>query len=50
MPFAVTLNTSSITAGEHTLQAVFKASNGYSVTKTYTLTKAADGTVSFAQK
>ncbi len=50
MPFGVNIDTASLSAGEHTLQVIFKASNGYSVTKTYSMVKDASGAVSFTQK
>ena len=50
MPFSYTLNVASLTTGNHTLQVKFAATNGYSTTKTYTVTKDASGLISFAQQ
>ena len=49
-PFAWNLDSTALSAGNHTLQVQMKASNGYTVNKTYQLVKGADGTVSFTQQ
>ena len=48
-PYRCQLDTSTLSVGDHTLKVLFQAPNGFSQTKTYQLTKAADGTVSFRQ-
>ena len=49
VPYNCQLDTSTLTAGNHTLKVVFNAPNGYSQTLNYQLTKAANGSVSFKQ-
>ncbi len=45
MPFKCDINLQSLSYGEHILKAEFKASNGYTQFKNYTLIKSQDGTV-----
>ena len=49
VPFSCTLETGSLTAGSHELKVSFDDGAGYKTTKTYTLTKQANGSVSFAE-
>lgn len=49
VPYNCQLDTSTLTAGNHTLKVVCNAPNGYSQTLNYQLTKAANGSVSFKQ-
>ena len=49
VPFSCTLDTTGLTAGSHELKVSFNDGAGYQTTKTYTLTKQANGSVSFTE-
>ena len=49
VPFSCNLDTTSLAAGSHELKVSFDDGAGYKTTKTYTLTKQANGTVSFTE-